>query len=78
VVREAKVVETRIGNQQGQTASDDIKLGDVTIVYKGDLVGREHIALIQDVTTDRLNSSKKKTKRNGVRRGQTLKKKSSN
>jgi DNA-directed RNA polymerase subunit beta' len=56
VVAEAKIIEQRIDNMQGQEISEDVKLGDVTIAKKGDVIGREHIALVQDVTTDRLNT----------------------
>ena len=54
-VDEARVVEQRLEGLKGTETADSVRLGDVTIVHEGDVVGREHIALIQEITTDRLN-----------------------
>ncbi len=54
VVQEAKNTERRLDNLQGSEATEDIRLGSTVIVTKGDTVGREHIVLVQKVTTDRL------------------------
>ena len=54
VVQEAKNTERRVDNLQGSDAPEDIRLGDTVIVAKGDTVGREHVVLVQEVTTDRL------------------------
>ncbi|MDT8306964.1 MAG: DNA-directed RNA polymerase subunit beta', partial [Anaerolineae bacterium] len=55
VVQDAKSVEQRLSNLQGKEAPEDIDLGDTRIVAKGDTVGREHVVMVQEVTTDRLN-----------------------
>jgi DNA-directed RNA polymerase subunit beta' len=55
VVQEAKSVEQRLNNLQGKEAPEKISLGGTQIVAKGDTVGREHVVLVQEVTTDRLN-----------------------
>ena len=52
---EARVVEQRLEALKGAEAAEPVRLGDVTIVHEGDVVGREHIALIQEITADRLN-----------------------
>ncbi|MFW6068913.1 MAG: DNA-directed RNA polymerase subunit beta', partial [Chloroflexota bacterium] len=54
VVQEAKSTERRLDNLQGSEASEDIKIGDTVIVAEGETVGREHVVLVQEVTTDRL------------------------
>ena len=56
VVAEAKIVEQRLDSMQGQEISDVVKLGTVTVAKKGDVIGKEHLAMVQDVTTDRLNT----------------------
>lgn len=59
VVQEAKNTERRVDNLQGSEAPEDIKLGDTVIVKKGKTVGREHVVLVQEVTTDRLTQVQK-------------------
>ncbi|HSM56542.1 MAG TPA: DNA-directed RNA polymerase subunit beta' [Candidatus Sulfomarinibacteraceae bacterium] len=54
VVQEAKNTERRLDNLQGSAAPEDIGLGDTVIVAEGETVGREHVVLVQEVTTDRL------------------------
>ena len=54
VVQEAKSTERRLDNLQGNEATEDVRLGDTVIVAKGETVGREHVVLVQEVTTDRL------------------------
>ncbi len=61
VVREAKAVEQRMENLQGSAASSDIKIGDITIVPKGEVVGREHTVVVQEVTTERLTQVQKES-----------------
>ncbi|MCB0178806.1 MAG: DNA-directed RNA polymerase subunit beta', partial [Anaerolineae bacterium] len=57
VVREAKVIEQRLDNSFGKEVTEAIKLGDVTIAHEGDVVGREHTSMIQEITTDRLTKA---------------------
>jgi DNA-directed RNA polymerase subunit beta' len=54
VVQEAKSVEQQLSNLQGKKAPANISLGGTRIVAKGDTVGREHVVMVQEVTTDRL------------------------
>jgi DNA-directed RNA polymerase subunit beta' len=54
VVQEAKNVEQRLSNLQGKEAPEGISLGGTRIVAKGDTVGREHVVMVQEITTDRL------------------------
>ena len=58
-VREAKVIETRIDNWMGSESGENVILHESAIVGKGEIVGREHTSLIQEVTTDRLNHIQK-------------------
>ncbi|HFC12264.1 MAG TPA: DNA-directed RNA polymerase subunit beta' [Anaerolineae bacterium] len=55
IVQDAKRLETRLDNGAGKEAEETMQLGDVVIVNAGDVIGKEHIALIQDTTTDRLS-----------------------
>jgi len=59
VVQGAKAVEQRLTNLQGEEAPEDLGLGETIIVAKGEPVGREHLVIIQEVTTDRLNEVQK-------------------
>ena len=59
VVQEAKSVEQRLDNLQGEEAPEDIRLGDTTIVAEGEIIGREHQVLVQETTTDRLTDVQK-------------------
>ncbi|PID84719.1 MAG: DNA-directed RNA polymerase subunit beta' [Chloroflexi bacterium] len=54
VVRDAKTTEQRLENLLDAKASEDIVLGDEVIAKEGELIGREHIVLVQEVTTERL------------------------
>ncbi|MFQ5397981.1 MAG: DNA-directed RNA polymerase subunit beta' [Anaerolineae bacterium] len=54
VVREAKVVEQRLENMMGAAASEDIALADKVIVKADEAVGREHIVMVQEITSERL------------------------
>jgi DNA-directed RNA polymerase subunit beta' len=54
VVRDAKVVEKRLENLMGGKATEDFILGGEVIATKGEVVGREHVVMVQEVTTDRL------------------------
>lgn len=56
VVREAKSIEQRLENLKGTEASEDIKLGGTVIAKAGDVIGREHVVMVQEVTTERLNN----------------------
>jgi DNA-directed RNA polymerase subunit beta' len=57
IVREAQVIEKRLENQRGSAASEDIVLGDTTIAKKGEKIGREHVVMIQEITSDRLTQA---------------------
>lgn len=54
VVREAKVVEQRLLNLQGSTTAQDIKLGGKLIAKTGEVIGRAHTVMVQDITSERL------------------------
>ena len=54
VVREAKVMEKRLENLMDSKASENIVLGDETIAKKGEVIGREHVVMVQEITTERL------------------------
>src|SRR5690606_31254000 len=54
VVQEARTIEQRLSNLQGEAAPEDIRLGDTTILASGETVGREHVVLVQEITSDRL------------------------
>ncbi|MCB9420633.1 MAG: DNA-directed RNA polymerase subunit beta' [Ardenticatenaceae bacterium] len=54
VVREAKSIEKRLENLSGSAATENIVLGEKTIVKKGQTVGREHIVIVQEITSERL------------------------
>ncbi len=54
VVREAKSIEQRLENLSGSSASEDIILGEKTIIKKGEAVGREHTVIVQEITSERL------------------------
>ncbi len=54
VVREAKLVEQRLDNLKGSEAPETIKLGDKVIAKKGETIGREHIVMVQELTSERL------------------------
>ena len=56
VVREAKAVEQRLANLKGESASETISLGGEVIVNEGEVVGREHSVMVQEITKDRLSS----------------------
>jgi DNA-directed RNA polymerase subunit beta' len=59
LVQEAKSVETRLTNLKGQPANEDIILAGELIVQKGEPVGREHIPLVQSITSERLTGIQK-------------------
>lgn len=59
VVSEAQLVEKRLDNLLNEETSETITLGDVIIAEKGDKIGREHIVLVQEATTERLTSRQK-------------------
>ena len=54
VVREAKTIEQRLENLSGSSASENILLGEKTIIKKGETVGREHTVIVQEITSERL------------------------
>lgn len=55
VVREAKAIEQRLSNLKGETVSEDITLGGKVVIKAGEVVGREHSVVVQDITKDRLS-----------------------
>ncbi|HSH04330.1 MAG TPA: DNA-directed RNA polymerase subunit beta' [Anaerolineae bacterium] len=57
LVHDAQVVEQRLENLMGQAANEDVRLGEQVVVANGELVGREHIALIQKLTNERLTQA---------------------
>ena len=59
VVNEAQAVERRLENLKGSAASENIVLGDTVIVKAGEIVGREHTVLVQEVTSERLTQVQK-------------------
>ncbi len=61
VVREAKVMEQRLENLLGTAVSDEIKLGGAVIAKKGVSIGREHMAMVQEITTERLTQVQKES-----------------
>jgi DNA-directed RNA polymerase subunit beta' len=61
VVRQAKTIEQRLENLQDTAASEDIALGETVIVKEGETVGREHIVLIQETTSERLTQVQKES-----------------
>ncbi len=54
VVREAKNIEQRLENMSGSAISEDIILGDTVIAKADEVIGREHIIIVQEITTERL------------------------
>src|SRR5690606_34241489 len=50
VVQEAKVAEQRVQNMLGAAAAEDLMLGELTIIRKGETIGREHLVTIQNAT----------------------------
>jgi DNA-directed RNA polymerase subunit beta' len=59
VMREAQVAEQRLENLKRSAAAEDIVLGDTVIAGKGDKVGREHLVLVQETTSERLSRLQK-------------------
>jgi DNA-directed RNA polymerase subunit beta' len=58
LMKAAKALQTRIENLRGQTASEPIVFEDagaLTVVPTGEVVGNEHLALVQDAATGALN-----------------------
>ncbi len=56
LVRDAQVTEQRLDNLMDSEAGEDILLGDTVIAKKGDVIGREHIVLVQETTSERLTN----------------------
>ncbi|MCB8922697.1 MAG: DNA-directed RNA polymerase subunit beta' [Ardenticatenaceae bacterium] len=61
VVREAKVMEQRLENMLGTAVPDTIKLGGTVIAKDGETIGREHVVLVQEITTERLTQVQKES-----------------
>jgi DNA-directed RNA polymerase subunit beta' len=59
VVRAAQLIEKRLENLMGETAPEKIVLGDVVIAKKGQTIGREHIVLVQESTSERITDQQK-------------------
>jgi DNA-directed RNA polymerase subunit beta' len=59
VVREAQQAEQRLENAMGDPAAAEIKLGDAVIAKKGVKIGREHIVMVQETTSERLTTQQK-------------------
>ncbi|MDJ0755711.1 MAG: DNA-directed RNA polymerase subunit beta' [Ardenticatenaceae bacterium] len=54
-VQEAKAIERRLENGKGEKAEEEIVLNEVVVVKEGDTIGKEHLIVIKDITTERLN-----------------------
>jgi DNA-directed RNA polymerase subunit beta' len=59
VVSEAQVVEQRLENLMGDDVTEQITLGDIVIAEKGETIGREHIVLVQEATSERITIQQK-------------------
>ena len=59
VVRKAQLIEKRLENTMGEAAGEKIALGDITIAKKGETIGREHIVLVQEFTSERITEQQK-------------------
>ncbi len=59
VVSAAQAVEKRLENLMGEAATEKIVLDDTVIAKKGDTIGREHIVLVQETTSERLTQKQK-------------------
>ncbi len=59
VVSDAQVIEQRLENLMGEEADAKIVLGETTIAKKGEKIGREHIVLVQETTSERLTEKQK-------------------
>jgi DNA-directed RNA polymerase subunit beta' len=57
IVQEAQRLEVRLNNIMDEEAAEAFTLGETTLVNKGDTVGRAHITLIQEITTERINQA---------------------
>ena len=53
-VREAKIIEQRLANLRGKESPEDVLLDGEFVAQKGEVVGREHVVMVQEITTDRL------------------------
>ena len=53
-VQEAKAIETRLENLTGKDAEEDVVLNDEVVASAGDTIGMEHVARVQQITTERL------------------------
>ena len=56
VINEAKNIEQRLENLNGQTSSDTIEFAGEILVESGETVGREHTVLLQDIVKERLTT----------------------
>jgi DNA-directed RNA polymerase subunit beta' len=68
VVSDAQVIEQRLENLMGEEADAKIVLGETTIAKKGEKIGREHIVLVQETTSERLTEKQKELSRSFKRR----------
>ncbi|MFZ0545172.1 MAG: DNA-directed RNA polymerase subunit beta' [Candidatus Promineifilaceae bacterium] len=59
VVREAQLIEKRLENLMGDAAGEKIVLGDTVIAKKGETIGREHIVMVQETTSERITEQQK-------------------
>ncbi|MEM7115095.1 MAG: DNA-directed RNA polymerase subunit beta' [Chloroflexota bacterium] len=56
VINEAKSIEQRLENLNGQSSSGTIEFAGEILVEAGETVGREHIVLLQDIVKERLTT----------------------
>ncbi|GMQ77877.1 MAG: hypothetical protein BMS9Abin02_0368 [Anaerolineae bacterium] len=59
VVSDAQQAEQRLENIMDKVTNEDILLAESVIAKKGDTIGREHIVLVQEITTERLTEKQK-------------------
>ncbi len=59
VVSEAQVAEQHLENLMGDEVAEQISLGDIVVAEKGETIGREHIVLVQEATSERITIQQK-------------------
>ncbi|MEW5986771.1 MAG: DNA-directed RNA polymerase subunit beta' [Chloroflexota bacterium] len=61
IVREGRSTQQRLENSMGMPAAEDIYLGDTLIAKKGEVIGREHTVMVQDVNKERVGQAAKES-----------------
>ena len=57
IVGEAKAIEQTLTNLQGKKATEDYVLGDSVVVEMDQKVGKAHLVMVQEVTTERIEKA---------------------